>query len=170
MFLQEVVLLIKSETLPEVVIRLVIQYMSDSTLYIKKYTMKQKLSKLFIRQQLDESTDVANVAQNFVFNRYADQPRGLVVRASGYYSRSPGFDSRLYHGDFPCGGRIPVVTIVWVVSRFRLIYEEPNINQQCLNLRDLLAGGDLIMLGSLQVRLPDSQHIRLQRIPCTADC
>jgi len=28
-----------------------------------------------------------------------------------------------------------------------------------LNLRDLLAGGDLITLGSLQVRLPDSQHI-----------
>jgi len=25
--------------------------------------------------------------------------------------------------------------------------------------RDLLAGGDLITLGSLQVRLPDSQHI-----------
>jgi len=25
--------------------------------------------------------------------------------------------------------------------------------------RDLLAGGELITLGSLQVRLPDSQHI-----------
>jgi hypothetical protein len=25
--------------------------------------------------------------------------------------------------------------------------------------RDLLAGGDIITLGSLQVRLPDSQHI-----------
>ena len=30
------------------------------------------------------------------------------------------FDSRLYHGNFPCRGRIPVVTMVWVVSRFRL--------------------------------------------------
>ena len=31
----------------------------------------------------------------------------------------------------------------------------------------LLAGGDLITLGSLQVRLPDSQHISSCRIPCT---
>ena len=36
-----------------------------------------------------------------------DQPRGLVVRASGYKSRGSGFDSRLYHGDFPCGGEDP---------------------------------------------------------------
>ena len=46
-----------------------------------------------------------------------------MVRASGYYSRGTGFDSRLYHGDFPCGGRIPVVTMVWVVSRIRLKVE-----------------------------------------------
>ena len=52
-----------------------------------------------------------------------DQPRGLVVRASGYKSRGPGFDSRLYHGDFPCCGRIPVVTMVWVVSRIRFKVE-----------------------------------------------
>ena len=52
-----------------------------------------------------------------------DQARGLVVRASGYKSRGPGFDSRLYHGDFPCGGRIPVVTMVWVVSRIRFKVE-----------------------------------------------
>ena len=42
-----------------------------------------------------------------------------MVRTSGYKSRGPGFDSRLYHGDFPCGERIPVVTMVWVVSRIR---------------------------------------------------
>ena len=53
-------------------------------------------------------------------NRVSDQPRGLVVRASGYKSRGPGFDS---HGDFPCGGRIPVVTMVWVVSRIRFKVE-----------------------------------------------
>ena len=52
-----------------------------------------------------------------------DQPRGLVVSASGYKSRGLGFDSRLYHGDFPCGGRIPVVTMVWVVSRIRFKVE-----------------------------------------------
>ena len=46
-----------------------------------------------------------------------------MVRASGYKSRGPGFDSRLYHGDFPCGGRVPDVTMVWVVSRFRLKVE-----------------------------------------------
>ena len=52
-----------------------------------------------------------------------DQPRGLVVRASGYKSRGSGFDSRIYHGDFPCGGRIPVVTMVWVASRIRFKVE-----------------------------------------------
>ena len=46
-----------------------------------------------------------------------------MVRASGYKSRGPGFDSRLYHGDFPCGGRISVVTMVWVVSRIRFKLE-----------------------------------------------
>ena len=60
-----------------------------------------------------------------IYNSYnkTDQPRGLVVRASGYKSRGPGFDSRLYHGDFPCGGRIPVVTMVWVASRIRFKVE-----------------------------------------------
>ena len=53
----------------------------------------------------------------------SDQPRGLVVRASGYKSRGPGFDSRLFHGDFPCGGMIPVVTMFWVVSRIRFKVE-----------------------------------------------
>ena len=36
-----------------------------------------------------------------------DQPRGLVVRASGYKSRGPGFDSRLYHGAFSLWGEDP---------------------------------------------------------------
>ena len=36
-----------------------------------------------------------------------DQLLCLVVRASGYYSRGPRFDSRLYHGNFPCGGEDP---------------------------------------------------------------
>ena len=52
-----------------------------------------------------------------------DQPRGLVVRASGHKSRGSGFDSRLYHGDFPCEGRIPVVTMVWIVSIIRFKVE-----------------------------------------------
>ena len=55
---------------------------------------------------------------------------GLVVRASDYWSRGPGFDSRLYHGNFPCGGRIPVVTMVWVVSRFRLKVETSSTRSQ----------------------------------------
>ena len=46
-----------------------------------------------------------------------------MVRASGYKLRGLGFDSRLYHGDFPCEGRIPVVTMVWVVSRIRFKFE-----------------------------------------------
>ena len=52
-----------------------------------------------------------------------NQPRSLVVRASGYKSRGTGFDSRFYHGDFPCGGRIAVVTMVWVVSRIKFKVE-----------------------------------------------
>jgi len=31
--------------------------------------------------------------------------------------------SRLYHGNFPCRGKIPLVTMVWIVSRFRLKVE-----------------------------------------------
>jgi uncharacterized heparinase superfamily protein len=58
--------------------------------------------------------------RSFVVIFTEDQPRGLVVRASDYLSRGPGFDSRLNHGNFPCRGRIPVVTMVWVVSRSRL--------------------------------------------------
>ena len=58
-----------------------------------------------------------------------------------------------------------MVTMVWVVSRFRLKVEKPHLrgtkNQSTVIelTRDLLAGGDLVTLGSLQVRLPDSQHI-----------
>ena len=42
----------------------------------------------------------------------ADHPCDLVVRFSDYQSRGSGFDSRLYHGNFPCRGRIPVVTML----------------------------------------------------------
>jgi hypothetical protein len=45
----------------------------------------------------------------------SDQLRGLVVRVSDYWSSGPGFDSRLYHGDFSLKGKIPIVTRVWVV-------------------------------------------------------
>jgi hypothetical protein len=44
-----------------------------------------------------------------------DQPRGLVVRVSVYWSWSPGFDYRFCHGDFSLKGKIPMVTIGWVV-------------------------------------------------------
>jgi hypothetical protein len=44
-----------------------------------------------------------------------DQPRGLEVRVSDHWSWGPGFDSRSYHGDFSLTGKIPMVTIVWVV-------------------------------------------------------
>ena len=60
-----------------------------------------------------------------------------------------------------------MVTMVWVVSRFRIKVEShlrgAKHQSTLIELpRDLLAGGDLIMLGSLQVRLPDSQHISSQ--------
>jgi hypothetical protein len=45
-----------------------------------------------------------------------DQPRGLVVRVSDYWSWGPGFDSRFYHRDFSLKGKIPMVTMVWVVQ------------------------------------------------------
>ena len=52
---------------------------------------------------------------------------------------------------------------IYDISRLRVKVENSStrsqkINQQWLNLWDLLAGGDLITLGSLQIRLPDSQH------------
>ena len=57
-----------------------------------------------------------------------------------------------------------MVTMVWVVSRFRLKVETSSRGAKHQSTvtkltRDLFAGGDLITLGSLQVRLPDSQHI-----------
>ena len=60
-------------------------------------------------------------------------------------------------GIFPCRGRIPVVTMVWVVSRIRLKVETSvtrshnSINSDRIHDRDLLAGGDLTTR--------DSQHI-----------
>ena len=59
-------------------------------------------------------------------------------------------------GIFPCRGRIPVVTMVWVVSRIRLKVETSvtrshSINSERIHDRDLLAGGDLTTR--------DSQHI-----------
>jgi hypothetical protein len=61
-----------------------------------------------------------------------DQPRGLVVTVSDYWLWGPGFDSRFYHGNFPLQGRIPVVTMVRVVSRFRL-KAPPGISSSCIS-------------------------------------
>ena len=53
---------------------------------------------------------------------------------------------------FPCRGRIPVVTMVWVVSRIRLKVEtsitrsHKSVNSDWIHERDLLAGGDLTTL------------------------
>jgi hypothetical protein len=44
-----------------------------------------------------------------------DQPRGLMVRVSDYWSWGLWFDSRFYHGDFSLKRKIPMVTMVWVV-------------------------------------------------------
>jgi hypothetical protein len=57
--------------------------------------MNSKLSKLFIRQQLDESTNAANVASNFIFNRYTRN----VVKELSYFcklseSTTTGSDSK----------------------------------------------------------------------------
>jgi hypothetical protein len=54
-----------------------------------------------------------NIAFSYIV--YIDQPRGLVVRVSDYWSWGPGFDSRLCHGDFSLKGKIPMATMVWVV-------------------------------------------------------
>ena len=78
-------LLIKSETLPEVVIRRVIQYISDSTLYKKNTKRNRSCLSCLLRQQLDESTDVANVAQNFIFNTYAHND----VKELSYFCEPP---------------------------------------------------------------------------------
>jgi hypothetical protein len=52
---------------------------------------------------IEELTSLVSSGQNFWL---------LITRSR--------FDSQLYHGNFPCRGRIPVVTMVWVVSRSRL--------------------------------------------------
>jgi hypothetical protein len=57
---------------------------------------------LFIPQQLDESTDVANVAQNFIFNRYAHSD----VKEWSYFCKPPesattGRDSKKRLGEIP---------------------------------------------------------------------
>jgi hypothetical protein len=44
-----------------------------------------------------------------------DQPRGLVVRVSDYWSWGTGFDSRFCHGDFSLKRKIPMATMVWVI-------------------------------------------------------
>jgi hypothetical protein len=46
---------------------------------------------------------------------FPDQPRGLVVRVSDYWSWGPGFDSRFYRGNFSLKGKFPMVTMVWIV-------------------------------------------------------
>ena len=61
-----------------------------------------------------------------------DQPRGLVIRVSDYKSWGPEFDFRFYHGNFSLQGKIPVVTMVWVVSRFRL-KAPPGISSSCIS-------------------------------------
>jgi hypothetical protein len=50
------------------------------------------------------------------YNKSSDQPRGLVVTDSDYWSWGPGFDFRVYHGDFSLKGKIPMVTTVWIVQ------------------------------------------------------
>jgi hypothetical protein len=66
--------------------------------------------------------------------------------------------------------------MVWVVSGFRLKVETSSTrakNQSTVIelTRDLLAGGDLITLGSLQDRLPDSQpaHQLIEYLVLIAD-
>ena len=60
------------------------------------------------------------------------QPCGLVVRVSDYQSWGPGFDSRFYDWNFSLQGKIPVVTIVPIVSRFRL-KAPPDISSSCIS-------------------------------------
>jgi hypothetical protein len=48
-------------------------------------------------------------------HKITDQPRGLVIRVSDYWSWGPGFNFRFYYGDFSLKRTIPMVTTVWVV-------------------------------------------------------
>ena len=54
---------------------------------------------------------------------FEDQPRGLVVKVLTTNREVPGSIPGSTMGIFPCGGMIPVVTMVWVVSRIRLKVE-----------------------------------------------
>jgi hypothetical protein len=53
-------------------------------------------------------------SQILIFLWY-DQPRGVVVRVSDYWSWGPEFDSRFCHGNFSLKGKILLATMVWVV-------------------------------------------------------
>jgi hypothetical protein len=71
------------------------------------------------RQQQQQQTirDQQSVPDPFALKNNYDQPRGqslwlLIMRSR---VRFP-----LYHGNFPLRGRIPMVTMVWVLGRFRL--------------------------------------------------
>jgi hypothetical protein len=61
-------------------------------------------------------SEIVITKQNLAcLNLVSDQPRGLVVRVSDYWSWDSGFDSRFCHGDFSLKGKIPMATMVWVV-------------------------------------------------------
>ena len=66
-------------------------------------------------------------------NQMKQYMTSLVVEWSGSLTTNhevPG--SRFYHGNFSLQGKIPVVTTVWVVSRFRL-KAPPGISSSCIS-------------------------------------
>jgi hypothetical protein len=77
--------------------------------------------RFFNSKQNSRKSSIENkIKRNVIFYiTITDQPRGLVVRVSDYWSWGPEFDSRLYYGNFSLKGKIPMVTMVWVELTLR---------------------------------------------------
>jgi len=58
-------------------------------------------------------------------------------------------------GIFPCSVRIPVVTMVWVVSRFRLNPLQAELNP-IYHLLALLGGATIVVVSRLRVKVETS--------------
>jgi len=56
----------------------------------------------------------------------------IIINNSLTTSRGPCFDARFYHGNFSLQGKNPVVTMVWVLSRFWL-KAPPGISFSCIS-------------------------------------
>jgi hypothetical protein len=95
-----------------------VQWLSELVLWLTK---AKEMFKFYHLNMYRDSLSILQSVNGKSTNqhRVCDQPRGIVVRLSDYWSWGPGFDSRFYHGYFSLKRKIPMVTVVWVELRLR---------------------------------------------------